>query len=215
MSVAGFADRQDGAAQLAEALSRWRGMHPVVLGIPRGAVPMAAVVADALQGELDVVLVHKIGAPGNPEFAIGAVDEAGTVSLTEEAGIADTAYIRDEAAQQLATLRDRRARYTPWRTPVPLKDRVVIIVDDGLATGATMNAALKAVRAQSPQRLICAVPVGSREAVAAAHALADEVVCLLVPDWFGGVGRWYASFGQVDDEQVIALLKARGTSTRP
>ena len=206
-----FRDRSDAARHLIAALAEYRGRKPVILAIPRGAVPMGRLIADALGGELDVVLVRKLGAPGNPEFAIGAVDECGTVMLNEAAAEwagADEDYVQHEAAQQLALIRRRRAGYRPDQPPIRLTDRTVIVVDDGLATGSTMIAALKAVRAQQPARLVCAVPVAAEESLAQVTPYADEVVCLATPWPFSAVGMHYHDFSDITDAQVIRTLAA-------
>lgn len=206
-----FEDRTDAARQLVAALARYRGKNPLVLAIPRGAVPMGRVIADALSGELDVVLVRKLGAPGNPEFAVGAVDEAGWEYIADyaaEMGASKT-YLAEEAAAQLATMRARRATYTPARAPIDPAGRIVIVVDDGLATGATMMAALHSVRARGPKRLVCAVPVAAPESLEKVRPHADEVVCLDTPAAFHAVGQFYRTFGQVEDREVVAALAGR------
>jgi putative phosphoribosyl transferase len=211
-----FRDRKDAAMQLASALRQWEGKNPLVLAIPRGAVPMAKLIADALGGELDVVLIRKLPAPGSPEFAVGAVDETGWTFVADYAPQAGATqdYIARTTAIEIETMRRRRAQYTPVRPPLDPAGRVAIVVDDGLATGATMIAALHAVRARDPQRLICAVPVGSTEAVEKVRPHADEIVCLQTPAFFHAVGQFYQDFRQIDDDQVIALLRAAG-STKP
>ncbi len=203
-----FHDRDDAGRQLATALAHYRGSHPLVLAIPRGAVPIGRIVADALDGELDVVLVRKLGAPGNPEFAVGAVDEQGAVLLNEYAAQvgANEAYIRKIAQRELALIRERRARYRPGQPAIAVAGRTVIVVDDGLATGATMVAALQAVRAQGPARLVCAVPVAASDSLERVSALADEIVCLAAPRPFHAVGPHYLDFTGVTDEEVIAVL---------
>lgn len=206
-----FEDRTDAARQLVAALARYRGKNPLVLAIPRGAVPMGRLIADALGGELDVVLVRKLGAPGNPEFAVGAVDEAGWEYIADyaaEMGASKT-YLAEEAAAQLATMRARRATYTPARAPIDPAGRIVIVVDDGLATGATMMAALHSVRARGPKRLVCAVPVAAAESLEKVRPHADEVVCLDTPAAFHAVGQFYRTFGQVEDREVVAALAGR------
>lgn len=205
-----FADRAEAALLLADALAQWRGANPLVCAIPRGGVPMGKLIAERLRGELDVVLVRKLHAPGNPEFAIGAVDETGwtyVADYAEQTG-ASREYVQRETAAELETMRRRRAQYTPVRPPLDPAGRVVIVVDDGLATGATMIAALHALRARQPARLVCATPVASTEAIRKVGQYADDVVCLQTPEGFYAIGQFYRSFPQVEDREVIALLRA-------
>lgn len=204
-----FRDRADAAVQLAAALRAYGGKNPLVLAIPRGAVPMGKVLAEKLQGELDLVLVRKLRAPDSPEFAVGAVDESGWAYVADYAGEAgaDAAYLREEKQRQMETLRKRRAQYTPHREAHEAAGRVAIVVDDGLATGATMIAALHAVRARKPARLVCAVPVAARESLEKVRPYADEVVCLAAPEGFHAVSQFYDSFPQVEDEEVVKLLR--------
>ena len=207
-----FRNRIEAASKLAERLQAYAGKNPLVLAIPRGAVPMARVIADALGGEVDVVLVRKLGAPLNPEFAIGSIDESGWAYVADYAASAgaDAAYIEREKQSQLEVLRKRRREYTAARPPLDPAARIVIVVDDGLATGATMITALHALRARKPARLICAVPVAPPDTLRKVEKLADEVVCLEVPDYFMAVGQFYLEFPQVEDGEVIALLRDEG-----
>lgn len=204
-----FRDRADAGGQLAAALSSLHGQHPLVLAIPRGGVPIGRIVADRLDGELDVVLVRKIGAPGHAEFAIGAIDESGATQVSPDAALvgADERYIKREAARQLATISVRRELYSPHHTAIDPAGRVVVVVDDGLATGTTMRAALLAVRARRPARLVCAVPVASPHSLAEIADLADDLVYLSAPDDFRAVGQFYLEFPDVEDAQVIRLLR--------
>jgi predicted phosphoribosyltransferase len=174
---------------------------------------MGRIIASALGGELDVVLTRKIPAPGNPELAIGAVGESGWFFLDTRAAVlgASDEYIESAIKAQRALMAQRRARYTPHRTQVALADRIAIIVDDGLATGATMLAAIHDVKALRPARLVCAVPVASSAALSRVKALADEVVCLEVPAEFWAVGQFYRDFPQVEDAEVIDILRHAGT----
>ncbi|WP_029047185.1 phosphoribosyltransferase [Cupriavidus sp. amp6] len=206
-----FIDRADAAKQLARVLDGHVGERPLVLAVPRGAVPMGAIIAGKLGGDFDVVLVRKLGAPGNPEYAIGAVSESGWTYLTPYAAAAgaDSGYIDRERAAQLEVLRRRRTAYTPGREPIPATGREVIVVDDGLATGASMIAALHAIREQKPARLICAVPVAPPRTLELLQPYADEVVCLESPAGFRAVGQFYRDFSQVEDAEVVACLKER------
>ena len=204
-----FQNREEAAHLLAEKLKKYQGQNPLVLAIPRGAVPMAKIIADALEGELDVVLVHKLGAPGNPEFAIGSVSEGGDVFLSDAAramGISHDRIAREVQAQ-LETLRHRRAMYTPIHPPIDPSNRIVIVVDNGIATGATMIAALRAVRAKKPAKLIGAVAVAPPDTVERIAKETDEVVCLATPLNFFAVGQFFLEFSQVSDEEVVAILK--------
>jgi predicted phosphoribosyltransferase len=205
-----FENREHAGRLLARRLSaRYKNKNPLVLAIPRGAIRMAEIIADALGGELDVVLVHKLGAPGQPELAIGAVDEAGNVFLSGYGLDIDSGYIETEKQAQLDVLRKRRARYTPSRGAIDPHDRIVIVVDDGIATGSTMTAALRAVRRSKPKKLIGAVAVASAGAARAIAREADAIVCLNVPADFYAVGQFFEDFSQVSDEEVVEILQKR------
>lgn len=202
-----FKDREHAAQLLAERLRpNFQGKNPLILGIPRGAVPMAKIIADELGGELDVVLVHKLSHPGQPELAIGAIDESGRTYLADWASELDPAYLEEEKERQLAVLKERRARYTPLRPSVEMAKRIVIVVDDGIATGSTMTAALRAVRAHQPKKLVGAVAVASADAARAMLHECDNIVCLNVPAEFFAVGQFFKDFSQVTDDEVVAIL---------
>ncbi len=204
-----FRSRAEAAQMLAERLAEWRGKQAVVLAVPRGGVPMGALVATALDADLDVVLVRKLRSPMNPEFALGAIDEEGKVwigSAVERFGI-DERWVRQEAERQRAVIRVRRARYSEVHSPVEITGRTAIVVDDGVATGATMTAALRAIRARNPAYLICAIAVATPGAVQQLRTHCDAVVCLHATRAFFAVGEFFRDFAQVSDEEVIDLLE--------
>ena len=204
-----FRNREEAAQLLAERLSHYKGREPLLLAIPRGAVPMAKIIADRLGGDLDVILVRKLGAPGNPELAIGAVDETGYVFLNDYARAlgATEDYLAAEKEEQLNTLRRRRAQYTQIHPALDPKDRIVIVLDDGIATGSTMIAALSALRARQPKALIVATAVAPPSTLSRLTEVADEVVCLEPREDFHAVGQFFEDFSPVSDDEVIQVLK--------
>jgi putative phosphoribosyl transferase len=212
-----FEDRREAGRRLARALAD-QGYHEdglLVLGIPRGGVPVADEVARALHAPLDVVISRKLRAPYQPELAIGAVTSGDHVlfineEVAEAAG-ATREYLEREIRHQQEEI-DRRLRaFRGDRPPPELKGRTVIVVDDGIATGSTFRAALEGLRRQGPGRLVAAIPVGPPESVAALRTLADDVVCLETPELFWAVGAWYQDFTQTTDEDVVAILKENWT----
>jgi putative phosphoribosyl transferase len=201
-----FKNREEAAGLLADRLAAYRGQHPVVLGVPRGAVPMARLIADALGGDLDVVLVRKLRAPGQPELAIGAVDESGTVLKGRYFDIATEDYLREEVRTQLGILRMRREQYTRAQAAVDPAGRIAIIVDDGIATGSSMLSAIRSVRARTPKKVVVAIAVAPPSTLARVEAEADEVVCLHAPEDFFAVGQFFDDFSEVTDDMVVAAL---------
>jgi putative phosphoribosyl transferase len=206
-----FYDRQEAALMLAEKLERYRGKHPLVLAIPRGAVPMAKIIAEKLEGDYDVVLVRKLRAPNQSELAIGSIDESGWTYIADYATSAgaDSAYIEAEKKIQLDTINKRRAQYTPIRPPINPAGRIVVVIDDGLATGATMISALHGLRNRRPAKLICAVPVSPPNTLIRISEFADEVICIESPSDFQAVGQFYIHFPQVEDDEVIEILQSK------
>jgi putative phosphoribosyl transferase len=205
-----FRDRADAGRILAGQLAHLAGQPGLlVLGLPRGGVPVAHEVATALGAPLDVLVVRKLGVPGHPELAMGAIGPGGVRVVNRP--VIDALRIDEDAiaavtAQEAAELDRREQAYRPGRPPVELAGKVVVVVDDGLATGATMRAAVAAARALSPDRLVVAVPVGSSQTCAELAAEADEVVCVHTPPSFSAVGQWYDDFSQTTDDDIRALL---------
>jgi putative phosphoribosyl transferase len=209
--AATFLDRRDAGARLAAALVRFKEDKPVILALPRGGVPVAFEVARTLDAELDLLFVRKIGAPGHQELAIGAVVDGKNPQLVLNQEIialaaAPAGYIEAERARQLAEIERRRQLYRGAEPPPDLKGRTVIVIDDGIATGATMKAALRGVRRNEPRRLILAVPVAPPDTLDELAKECDEVVCLSAPQWFNSVGSHYVDFTQTSDEEVLNLL---------
>ena len=205
-----FASREQAAHVLAEQLGRFRQHRPFVLGVPRGGVPMARIVADSLGCDFEVVLVRKLRTPEQPDVAMGAVDEAGRVyHFATKAAVRPDLYT-DEVAAQVAEIQRRRQLYSHANPPLSPAGHAAIIVDDGMATGATMVAAIRAVRACRPLRVVAAVPVAARSALDLARSYADEVVCPHSPRIFYAVGDFYDDFTTVADSDVVALLEGRG-----
>lgn len=204
-----YADRGDAGRRLSVWLSHWRGRGDViVLALPRGGVPVGREIAKSLGAPLDVLLVRKLGFPGHEELAMGAIASGGVMVLNPyaAAGRVPEDVVREVAEREGAELQRRERLYRGDRPPLDLRDRTAILVDDGLATGATMRAAVRACRAQGPAAVVVAVPVGSPEAVAALRRSADSVVCPLTPRDLVAIGAWYRSFEQLSDAEVTAIL---------
>ena len=201
-----FKDREEAAKQLAGRLTAYKGQKPLILGVPRGAVPMARIIADALEGELDVVLVRKLRAPAQPELAIGAVDEAGSILKGSYFDVADEEYLRDEIRTQQGVIRARREMYTRAQKAIDPAGRIVVIVDDGIATGSSMLAAIRSVRARKPRKLIVAIGVAPAQSIGQIEAEADEVLCLHAPADFYAVGQFFDDFSEVTDDMVVMAL---------
>jgi putative phosphoribosyl transferase len=209
-----FRNRTDAGRRLADRLADYRGRNPVVLALPRGGVPVGYEIAEVLDAPLDVLWVRKIGVPFQPELALGAIvdgDHPDTVideRMMAELDIPES-YVREESARQLAEIERRRKLYRGDRAAAEIGERTVIVVDDGIATGATMRVALRALARRSPAAIVLAVPVAPPETIAALEKEVDAVVCLAAPRFFGAVGAFYDDFAQVDDATVVALLHAR------
>jgi putative phosphoribosyl transferase len=208
-----FDDRHDAGCQLAGALRHLQDEHPVVLALPRGGVPVAFEVARALDAPLDILLVRKIGVPGHEELALGAIiDGANPQMVLNEEVLdlvpVDAGYIAAARQRQLAEIERRRRLYRGDGAAIPLAGRSVIIIDDGIATGATVKVAMRGVRLNQPRRLVLAVPVAPAEAVRELAAECDEIICLATPEPFYAVGTYYADFDQTSDAEVVALLAA-------
>jgi putative phosphoribosyl transferase len=212
MRQALFADRSEAGRRLAERLLCFKDERPVVLALPRGGVPVGFEVAQALDAPLDLVLVRKIGAPFQPELAVGAVVDGGRAEtvlndeIVREFEISES-YIAEESARQLEEIERRRDLYLAGRVRVPVEGHTAIVVDDGIATGATMEAALHATRRANPKRLVLATPVAPPDTIARLRPQADEVVCLATPRLFAAIGAFYEDFRQLSDEEVVDLLR--------
>lgn len=204
-----FRDRIDAGRLLAERLLDYAGDDPIILALPRGGVPVARQVADRLDAPLDVFLVRKLGVPGHQELAMGAIAAGGVIAVNQDVidqlGI-PRPVIDEVAARERVELDRRAASYRRGRTPPEVKDRTVILIDDGLATGATMEAAILALRTQEPSRIVVAVPVGALDTCQRLRTVADDVVCLATPEPFRAVGLWYEEFSQTTDREVVAAL---------
>ncbi|RJQ32983.1 MAG: phosphoribosyltransferase [Actinobacteria bacterium] len=205
-----FYDRVDAGKKLAGVLNKFKDEKPVILAIPRGGVVVAKEVAKHLKAPLDLLILRKIGAPFNPELALGSVASKDQMVLNEsviDTLNVDKQYLDDEISRQLEEIKRRKKRYLQTRTPVKLEGRLVIIVDDGIATGSTALSAVKAVRQANPKKIILAVPVAPTTTINKIANVADEVVVLEAPSEFYAVGQFYKVFDQTTDEEVIKLLK--------
>jgi len=206
-----FEDRLDAGEKLAREVERRAGRPTIVLGIPRGGVVVGYVIANRLNARLDVIIARKIGVPGNPELAVAAVAEDGEMAVEEEVatlyGVSQD-YIERAAKREAEEIRKRVEKFREGRSLPEMSGEDVLIVDDGLATGTTMVAALKCVKKRLPRRLVAAAPVASMEAVMKVRAIADEVVVLSVPEEFFAIGEFYRDFSQISDEEVVQYLSS-------
>jgi predicted phosphoribosyltransferase len=207
-----FKDRSDAGCKLAKALAGYKDQKPVILALPRGGVPVAAEVAAVLNAPLDLILVRKVGVPFQPELAMGAVVDGGASIIVRNEDVIKLAGI-DESAfkaacdRELAEIERRRQRYLGSRERVDVSGRTAIVIDDGVATGATTRAALRATRMRDPKKLVLAVPVAPADSLAELRSDADDVICLEQHEFFYAIGAYYADFSQVSDEEVIDILK--------
>ncbi|MHA1580703.1 MAG: phosphoribosyltransferase [Candidatus Freyarchaeota archaeon] len=205
-----FRDRVEAGTNLAKELQAYKRENPVVLAIPRGGVVVGYEVARELGAPLDIVIPRKIPSPHNPELGVGAVAQDGTVIINQQIkeylNVSDE-YIQEEAERQIREIERRMRTYRGDREPVPVKDRVVILVDDGIATGGTMRAAIRSLRKQNPRKIVVAVPVAPPRTIKKIEEEADEVVCLLAYEPFEAVGQFYMDFRQTTDSEVINLLQ--------
>ena len=212
--VVRFRDRHEAGERLADALEESAvldpAVRPLILGVPRGGIPVAAIISDRLGADLDVLVAHKLGAPGNPEFAIGAVAEDGTrildTDLVERYGIGDD-YVERETRDQQVEIERRARSLRSGRSPIPVTGRVCVVVDDGVATGATLEVSLRLVVSAGADRVIAAVPVGPPATISRLERTVDAVICPVQPAAFFAVGAWYEDFRQVSDKTVIELLE--------
>ena len=207
-----FKDRSDAGRKLAKALASYKEQQPVILALPRGGVPVAVEVAAALNAPLDLILVRKIGVPFQPELAMGAVVDGGAPIIVRNedvirlAGI-DESEFKAICDSELTEIERRRQRYLESRQRADISGHTAIVIDDGIATGATTRAALRATRMRNPKRLVLAVPVAPTDTVAELRSEADDLICLEDHELFGAIGIYYADFNQVSDDEVIEILK--------
>ena len=206
-----FQDRTDAGRWLARALVKYKAHRPVVLALPRGGVPVAAEVAAALDAPLDLVLVRKIGVPSQPELAMGAVTDGGSPTIIRNSEIIELCGVSERkfdavCKEELGEIERRRKRYLGDRARTEVKGEVVIVVDDGIATGATTLAAVRAIRERRPKELVLAVPVAPLDTIEKLRAQVDEIVCLETPRDFGAIGYFYRDFHQVSDDEVTSTL---------
>ncbi len=205
-----FVDRIDAGRQLGAALNRLNLHADVVLGIPRGGVVIAQQLAQALKTRLDIILTRKIGAPGNPELAIGAVGEEGHLYLNDdliESLDVDDEYILRMKIRELATIAQRKSLFRRYHPKIPLKEKTILITDDGVATGATLEAAIWTASQEKPAKIIVAIPIGSVNSLERLTLGADQVICLRLPPYFKALGQFYKNFDQVDDDRVAEILR--------
>ncbi|MFA9443698.1 MAG: phosphoribosyltransferase [Hyphomicrobium sp.] len=220
MKIGIFRNRKQAGELLAEELARRAFPDPIVLGLPRGGVPVAAEVAAKLKAPLDIILVRKIGAPMQRELAVGAVVDGGAPEIVRNeelislVGLTEDQF-QQEAKRQLEIIEERRKLWVAGRARIPVMGKTAIIVDDGIATGATVKASLHALKRQGPQRIVIATPVASRESLEELRRETDDVICLETPEYLGAIGFFYAEFSQVSDAEVSRILESMSAEGMP